>query len=86
MSIDKQILAPNKVNKVIADRLLKLRKSLGMTQIQVEKAADVKPGTTHRIESGGQSVSIENLIRLCSVYDVHVADIIGVQFAITLNV
>lgn len=58
------------VQKHIGIKIKKLRKSQNMTALNFASIADISQGQLSKIETGKATVSIKNLTRICSVFDV----------------
>lgn len=58
------------------------RKRLGLTQSQLAERIDRQPGTVQSLEAGN-APTFETLVRLASVFDIHMRDLFGIgEYAI----
>ncbi|ADG11013.1 XRE family transcriptional regulator [Caulobacter segnis] len=53
------------------------RKRLGLTQSQLAERIDRQPGTVQSLEAGN-APTFETLVRLASVFDIHLRDLFGI--------
>ena len=51
-----------------------LRESKGLTQIQVDKMANYKSTSTHKIETGRMKPSMDKLIAICMAFGCSLED------------
>ena len=53
--------------RVIGNKLLSVRKRMGMTQAEVAEAAEISDRTYTDIERGSVNMRIETILKICSV-------------------
>jgi transcriptional regulator with XRE-family HTH domain len=58
-------------------RIIELRQQAGLKQKQLAEAIGIDPASMNRVEKGERSVSVAELVRLASVLDVRVEDLLG---------
>lgn len=63
----------------MAEKLKKLRKRRGYTQVQVAERLGVKPNTISRYESGILTPSLEVLIEFAAMYNTSLDDLVGLS-------
>ncbi|MFM8816058.1 MAG: helix-turn-helix transcriptional regulator, partial [Actinomycetes bacterium] len=61
----------------VAQKLVELRESQGLTQLQLSELAGIDRKTINRIENGHFSPSVDTLTRLALALQVSIGDLIG---------
>lgn len=75
---------PRKIERIVestqrqvAEKLVELRESNGLTQLQLSELAGIDRKTINRIENGHFSPSIDTLTRLALALQVSISDLLG---------
>lgn len=63
--------------KIFCERLIEMRKSLGMTQRQVAEKLGITQPSYIRYEIGNSEPTLENLAKLADIFDVSVDYLLG---------
>lgn len=61
----------------VAEKIVELRETHGLTQLQLSELAGIDRKTINRIENGHYSPSIDTLTRLALALQVSVSDLVG---------
>ena len=73
--------------QIIGNRLLSIRKRLGLTQAEVAEAAGLSDRTYADIERGSVNMRIETILRICNVLHITPDEILTVESdAVSTNV
>lgn len=70
------------VNKIVGENLVKLRKSKGLTQLELAKKLKFSDKTISKWESGESLPSLEVLCNVCEFYGITLNDLTGSNFEI----
>jgi DNA-binding XRE family transcriptional regulator len=77
-------VTPRKIERMVesmqhqvAEKIVELRKSHGLTQLQLSELAGIDRKTINRIENGHFSPSIDTLTRLALALQVSIHDLLG---------
>ena len=70
------------VNKIVAENLIKLRKSKGLTQLEVAKIFNFSDKTISKWESGESLPSLEVLLKICEYFQISINDLVDEKFKI----
>jgi transcriptional regulator with XRE-family HTH domain len=77
-------VTPRKIERIVestqrqvSEKLVELRESHGLTQLQLSELAGIDRKTINRIENGHFSPSLDTLTRLALVLHVSVSDLVG---------
>lgn len=77
-------MTPRKIERIVestqrqvSEKLVELRESHGLTQLQLSELAGIDRKTINRIENGHFSPSLDTLTRLALVLHVSVSDLVG---------
>ena len=73
------------VNKIVAENLIKLRKSKGLTQLEVAKIFNFSDKTISKWESGESLPSLEVLLKICEYFQISINDLVDEKFKIVLE-
>lgn len=75
---------PKKIERIVestqrqvSEKLVELRESHGLTQLQLSELAGIDRKTINRIENGHFSPSIDTLTRLALALQVSIGDLLG---------
>jgi transcriptional regulator with XRE-family HTH domain len=68
---------PNHQVATIGSRLRRLRKERNLTQAELARQIGIQQSDLSRMEQGEYRVSLDNLFKILSVFDVQIADFFG---------